>query len=61
MIFMPYFVPVLNTLTPRILGLPFIVFWQYLMISLHIVLCIICKKFIWDPFDADQGRDGEDK
>ncbi len=60
LILLPYFVPSLNTLTPKILGLPFVVFWQYALIALHIILCIVCKRYVWDTFDAHDDQGGED-
>lgn len=54
LILLPYLVPVLNTIEPKILGLPFTVFWQYLLYILHLILCIVCKKCIWDPFETEE-------
>ena len=53
LILLPFFVPALNTITPHVLGLPFVVFWQYMLIALHLVLCVICQKYVWDPFEAN--------
>lgn len=58
LIVLPFFVPQLNVLEPYILGLPFVVFLQYLVLFLQLLLCIFCKKFVWDPFDADSDEEG---
>jgi hypothetical protein len=54
LILLPFFIPALNTLTPKVLGLPFVVFWQYFLITLHFILCVVCAVCVWDPFDANQ-------
>ena len=43
----------------HILGLPFIVFYDFTIIGLHIVLLFICKKYVWDPFDAVDVKKGD--
>jgi len=59
LLLLPFFVPALNTLEPHILGLPFIVFYDFTIIGLHIVLLFICKKYVWDPFDAVDVKKGD--
>ena len=61
LIVLPFFVPQLNILEPCILGLPFVVFLQYLVIFLQLLLCVFCKKYVWDPFDANADEGGETK
>lgn len=56
---LPFFVPALNTLEPLVLGLPFVVFWQYLMLVLHVILCVFCAKYVWDSFDANEKEVGD--
>ena len=52
-VFLPYFIPSLNVLSPRILGLPFTVFWQYFAIAVHIVVLVLANKYVWDAFDGE--------
>lgn len=58
---LPFFVPALNTLKPLVLGLPFVVFWEYLAIVLHVLLCLFCAKYVWDSFDADETKEVNDQ
>ncbi len=58
---MPYFVPAINSITPLVLGLPFVVFWEFLAIVLLIVLLIVCKNYAWDTFDREDSEGGSDE
>lgn len=49
---LPFFIPALNRIDPKVLGLPFVVFWQYALIAAHIVLLVFSAYKVWDPFDA---------
>lgn len=53
---LPYVIPALNTIEPKIAGLPFTVIWQYLILAFHIALCFYCSKYVWDPFDGKKGE-----
>ena len=53
LIWLPFFVPAINKIEPRVLGLPFIVVYDIVIIALHTALLIFAKQFVWDTFDAD--------
>lgn len=53
LICLPFIVESLNTIEPRILGLPFIVFYDVVIIAMHTFLLLAAKKYAWDTFDAD--------
>ena len=53
LICLPFFVPALNTVDPKILGLPFLVVYDLVIIAAHTVLLFAAKKYAWDTFDAD--------
>lgn len=53
---MPYFIPQLNKLDPVIIGLPFTIFWQYMIILLHLILCVFSSKYVWDDFNGGENE-----
>lgn len=53
LICLPFFVDSLNSIEPRILGMPFIVVYDLLIILMHTALLLVAKKYAWDTFDAD--------
>ena len=57
-IMLPFFIPGLNSLLPVVLGLPFVVFLQYLLIGLHLALCVYGRYYVWDAFDKKQNDEG---
>lgn len=58
---LPFFVPALNTLEPRILGIPFIVFYDFVLYAAHIALMFLAKRYAWDEFTADSQEGGADR
>lgn len=61
LIFLPFFVPALNQLEPRILGLPFIVFYDLTLFAAHIGLLFLAKRYAWDEFTADSKEEETNK
>jgi hypothetical protein len=57
LLFLPFFVPELNTIEPHVLGLPFIVFYDFAIIFVHIALTFVAKKYTWDSFDKDAAKE----
>lgn len=49
--YLPFFVPAINSLEPHVLGLPFVVFYEFVIIAIHIAELFVCAKYVWDPFD----------
>lgn len=56
---LPFFIPAMNTIEPKILGLPFVVVWQGLWIVIVLGICIFATANIWDNFDANGEEDEE--
>lgn len=53
----PFFVPVLNQLEPRLFGLPFTVWFMWIVIVVSWVIAIWSSKKVWDPFEIEESED----
>lgn len=51
---LPFFVPAINSIEPRILGLPFVVVWEFIVLALHILLVVVSALYVWDTFDKEE-------
>lgn len=51
LVFAPYFVPALNSATPKILGLPFTVVYITIVMFLGCGIMYWASKNVWDGFD----------
>ena len=47
--------PAINSIEPRILGLPFVVVWEFIVLALHILLVVVSALYVWDTFDKEEG------
>lgn len=51
---LPYFIPALNSISPKIAGIPFTVWSIELWLFLCCLFLLFCSRNVWDSYDGEE-------
>lgn len=54
---LPYFIPALNSIEPKIAGIPFTVYSIFIWMGLCCVLLNWLSRNVWDSYDGNNGKE----
>ncbi|GHV45034.1 hypothetical protein FACS1894204_03210 [Synergistales bacterium] len=55
----PYFISALNTIEPKLYGIPFTVWSALLLVLAGCLLMFFFSKFVWDSYTGNEAVTGE--